>query len=138
MSPQFQRDDRKTCKSPCRKKKAGTRPRKRKVQQTETAHKENTNLFPELNFVSSDANTYGLLHSASSKNQPLLRRSMRINRIDSVPSTTPQNDIKDGKLFLFSLGSPKTPNVSGEILVHETPDNQIVGNQLEDLERKSY
>ena len=39
---------------------------------------------------------------------------------------------EDKNQFLFSLGSPKPSTVSGEILVHETPENQMFERRMLD------
>ncbi len=39
---------------------------------------------------------------------------------------------EDKNLFFFSLGSPKPSTVSGEILVPETPENQMSATRMLD------
>ena len=102
-----------------RKKKKGEQGEK----QNKFVQKETTNPFPELAFESCSQQP-----TVCKVNLPL-RRSTRINQPNSIMQFSKQDkNNRDNKLFLFSLGSPKSPTIFGEILVHETPESEVIGN----------
>ena len=99
--------------------------------------KEN-NMFPQLDFPSSTDETRKNCNQKSIDNPLPQRRSRQKMTLQSLSDLTGNNehetlDINEDKnQFLFSLGSPKPSTVSGEILVHETPENQMFERRMLD------
>lgn len=137
VSPQFKQDERESCKSPDKRRNVGKRRKNRKAQQGEKQNKvvqrdTCTNPFPELIFESSDKIETCLQQPAISENEEPLRRSTRINHPNIiVKSRKQEKKSKKNMSVMFSLGSPKSPPVLGEILAQETPENEVLEKRLE-------
>ena len=84
----------------------------------EAESKENTNMFPKLEFLDGTAKVSRHCEAGvqQKRKRTLLKDKGQPNRKCSK---------KDNGSFLFELGSPKTPQIQGEVLVEETPEEQI-------------
>ena len=144
VSPQFPNRNQSSINPEDRKRKkrgqraACKRTKTQKNKKQIVQIKEN-NMFPQLDFPSS---TDGASKNCNQKSidDPLPHRKSR-RKVTLQPlsnDVTGNNehktlDINDNKnQFLFSLGSPKPSTVSGEILVHETPENQMFERRMLD------
>ena len=100
-------------------------------------NKEN-NLFPPLDFPSNANEMFKYPNQQSEDKVPVPRRSLKrkktsqpLNDVTLFDQQQTHSNIEKNR-FLLSLGSPKPSTVLGEILVHETPENQMFGTRMLD------
>ena len=94
--------------------------------------KEN-NLFPPIDFPNNETVKYTIQQSDDNAvPHRRLTQNKPLNDITVVDQQQLHGRNEDKNLFLFSLGSPKPSTVSGEILVPETPENQMSATRMLD------